>query len=85
MRELADFSSHDGHIESIVIGAEQVKVSFQTWNCMELVLIFDSVIEVFSTATMTDRRPFELWEPARYSGRGRHSRRGQALRTVTDF
>ncbi len=60
MRELADFSSHDGHIESIVIGAEQVKVSFQTWNCMEMVLIFDSVLEVFSTATMTDIGDFSV-------------------------
>lgn len=52
MKELADFSPSDGHIESIVIGVEQVKVSFQTWNCKELVLIFDNVGEVWSRASM---------------------------------
>ena len=57
---MAAFSSHDGHIESIVIGAGQVKVSFQTWNCIELVLIFDDVAEVFNTATMTDIGDFSV-------------------------
>ncbi len=60
MRELSDFPSHDGHIESVVVGVGQVKVSFQTWNCFELVLIFDDVIEVYSIAAMTDIGDFSV-------------------------
>ena len=26
------FPAEDGHIESILIGVEQVKISFQTWD-----------------------------------------------------
>lgn len=54
MRELSDFSSHDGHIERVIVDTGQVKVSFQTWNCADLVLIFDDVTEVYSTASMAD-------------------------------
>lgn len=54
MSELTDFSPNDGHIESVVIGVDQVKVSFQTWNCQELVLVFDDVGEVWSNASMMD-------------------------------
>ena len=43
MKELNSFSECDGHIESIVIGYRRVKVSFQTWDCRKLVLIYDEV------------------------------------------
>lgn len=32
MKELNTFSECDGHIESVLIGCETVKVSFQTWD-----------------------------------------------------
>lgn len=60
MKELSDFSPHDGHIESIVVGVGQVKISFQTWNCAKLVLIFDDVIEIRSIAAMTDIGDFSV-------------------------
>lgn len=60
MRELSDFSSQDGHIESVVVGVGQVKVSFQTWNCVELVLIFDDVVEIHNIPTMTDIGDFSV-------------------------
>ena len=47
--QLDSFPSDDGHIESILIGVEEVKVSFQTWNGKALVLIFKDVESVFST------------------------------------
>ena len=37
------FPECDGHIKSIVIGYRRVKVSFQTWDCRKLVLIYDEV------------------------------------------
>ena len=43
MKELKVFPECDGHIERIVIGYRSVKVSFQTWNCRKLVLIYDEV------------------------------------------
>ena len=43
------FPAEDGHIESILIGVDQVKISFQTWNSKELVLIFDNVEKVISS------------------------------------
>lgn len=43
------FSSADGHIESVLIGVEQVKISFQTWDAKKLVLIFDNVETVISS------------------------------------
>ena len=41
--KLNNFPSFDGHIESILIGCEDVKVSFQTWNVRAIVLIFRDV------------------------------------------
>lgn len=41
--EVDAFPCEDGHIESILIGFRTVKVSFQTWNCRQLVLIYDDV------------------------------------------
>ena len=43
------FSAEDGHIESILIGVDQVKVSFQTWDSRKLVFIFDNVDTVLSS------------------------------------
>lgn len=43
MKELKLFSECDGHIESILIGYSNVKVSFQTWDCRKLVLIYNEV------------------------------------------
>lgn len=46
MKELDTFSECDGHIESVLIGCETVKVSFQTWDAKKLVLIYHEVEEV---------------------------------------
>lgn len=46
MHKIDSFPSEDGHIESILIGADVVKVSFQTWNCRQLLLIFHEVDSV---------------------------------------
>lgn len=43
------FPAEDGHIESILIGTDQVKISFQTWDARKLVLIFDNVEKVISS------------------------------------
>lgn len=42
------FPAEDGHIESVLIGVEKVKVSFQTWDTRMLVLIFNDVGAVTS-------------------------------------
>ena len=62
MKEVSTFSPHDGHIESVVIGVEQVKVSFQTWNCLELVLVFNDVVDVKSHYMSTDIDDFSIQE-----------------------
>ena len=46
------FPAEDGHIESILIGVDQVKISFQTWDCKKLVFIFDNVEKVISTQSV---------------------------------
>lgn len=43
------FAAEDGHIESILIGVDQVKISFQTWDSKKVVLIFDNVERVISS------------------------------------
>ena len=43
------FPAADGHIESILIGVDQVKISFQTWDSKKLVFIFDNVERVISS------------------------------------
>lgn len=47
--KIDQFPSDDGHIESVLIGCETVKVSFQTWNMRALVVIFKEVDSVFSS------------------------------------
>ena len=48
------FAAEDGHIESILIGVDQVKISFQTWDSKKLVLIFDNVERVISSHSVYD-------------------------------
>ena len=43
------FPAEDGHIESILIGVDQVKISFQTWDSRKLIFIFDNVEMVISS------------------------------------
>lgn len=43
------FPAEDGHIESILIGVDLVKISFQTWDSRKLVFIFDNVETVVSS------------------------------------
>ena len=51
--KIDQFPSDDGHIESVLIGCETVKVSFQTWNMRALVVIFRRLIQFFLlTASM---------------------------------
>lgn len=49
MKKIDSFSAADGHIESILIGAWQIKISFQTWDSRQLVLIFNDVDNVISS------------------------------------
>lgn len=46
MKECNIFPECDGHIESILIGYDTVKVSFQTWDARKLVLIYQDVESV---------------------------------------
>lgn len=48
------FPAEDGHIESILIGVEQAKVSFQTWDSRKLLLIFDNVEMIVSSHSVYD-------------------------------
>lgn len=48
MKKVDSFPAADGHIESILIGAWKVKVSFQTWDRRQLVLIYSDVKNVIS-------------------------------------
>lgn len=57
------FPAEDGHIESILIGVDQVKVSFQTWDSRKLVLIFNNVETIISShAVYGDIGGFEVAE-----------------------
>ncbi len=49
MKQIEAFSCEDGHIESIIIGAEQAKVSFRTWEGRGLVMIFEGVEKIISS------------------------------------
>ena len=48
MKKLDSFPAADGHIESILIGAWQMKISFHTWNGRKLVIIYNDVRSVIS-------------------------------------
>lgn len=45
MRKLEAFPAEDGHIESVLVGVQEVKVSFQDWKGRKLVIIFRGVEE----------------------------------------
>lgn len=49
IEERDSFPAEDGHIESILIGVDQVKISYQTWDSRKLVFIFDNVEMVISS------------------------------------
>ena len=42
---LSSFPAEDGHIESVLIGVQEVKVSFQEWRGKKLVILFHGVEE----------------------------------------
>lgn len=46
IKKLDSFPAEDGHIESILIGVWDIKVSFQDWKGRKLVLIFKDVEEI---------------------------------------
>lgn len=48
MKKIDSFPAADGHIESILMGAWQMKISFHTWNGRKLVIIFNDVRSVIS-------------------------------------
>ena len=52
MKKIDSFSAADGHIESILIGAWQMKISFQTWDSRKLVLIYNDVKSVISSESV---------------------------------
>ncbi len=43
--KLDSFSAEDGHIESVLVGVQEIKVSFQDWRRRKLVIIFHNVEE----------------------------------------
>jgi len=45
VRKLDSFPAEDGHIESVLVGVQEVKVSFQDWRARKLVIIFHGVEE----------------------------------------
>lgn len=63
MKELELFPECDGHIESILIGYSSVKVSFQTWDCRKLVLIYDEVESINDQSSVF--RDIGLYETAK--------------------
>lgn len=54
MKTLQNLPSHDGHIESILIGSDIVKVSFQTWNSRKIIIIYSDVDEVIENRSVYD-------------------------------
>ncbi len=45
IKRLDSFAAEDGHIESVLIGVQEVKVSFQDWRGRQLVILFHDVEE----------------------------------------
>jgi len=45
VRKLESFPAEDGHIESVLVGVQEIKVSFQDWKGRKLVIIFHDVEE----------------------------------------
>lgn len=48
MIERESFPAEDGHIENILIGFDQIKVSFQTWDARQMVLLFEGAEKIMS-------------------------------------
>lgn len=45
IKKLDSFPAEDGHIESVLIGVQVIKVSFQDWMGRRLVIIFQDALE----------------------------------------
>ena len=45
MKQELSFQAEDGHIESVLVEVQEVKVSFQDWTGRQLVLLFHNVEE----------------------------------------
>lgn len=45
VKKIDSFPAEDGHIESVLIGVQEVKVSFQDWRGRQLVILFHDVEE----------------------------------------
>ncbi len=45
VKKLDSFAAEDGHIESVLIGVQEVKVSFKDWRGRQLVILFHEVEE----------------------------------------
>ena len=43
VNRLSSFPAEDGHIESVLIGVQEVKVSFHDWRERKLVILFHDV------------------------------------------
>lgn len=48
VKKLESFAPEDGHIESVLVGVQELKVSFQDWRGKQLVLLFHDVEEFHS-------------------------------------
>ena len=46
IKKLDSFPAEDGHIESVLIGVQVIKVSFQDWKGRRLVIIFQDTLEI---------------------------------------
>ena len=45
VKKLDSFAPEDGHIESVLVGVQKLKVSFQDWRGKQLVILFHDVEE----------------------------------------
>lgn len=54
LQKLDHFPAEDGHIESILIGVDCMKVSFQTWDARKLVLIFKEVENICASHAVNE-------------------------------
>ena len=46
IKKLDSFPAEDGHIESVLIGVQIIKVSFQDWKGRRLVIIFQDTLGI---------------------------------------
>ena len=45
IKKIDSFAPEDGHIESVLVGVQELKVSFQDWRGKQLVILFHDVEE----------------------------------------